>query len=66
MARTDAQKRANAKYNAKGRRYVVAVYPSEADIRARLDERTIAEGYNTYIKRLIREDIARTQAKSEE
>lgn len=66
MARTDAQKRARAKYEAKARRYVVTVYPSEADIKARLDERTIAEGYSTYIKRLICEDIARTEAKSEE
>lgn len=66
MARTDAQKRARAKYEAKARRYVVTVYPSEADIRARLDEQAITEGYGTYIKRLICEDIARIKAKSEE
>lgn len=55
---TDAQKRARAKYDKKCRRYVITAYLSDTDIKEKLDSE---ESYNGYIKRLIREDIARTK-----
>lgn len=53
---TDAQRRAKAKYQEKVRMFRIAVYPTEQDI---LDKLESVEQYTPYIKRLIREDIAR-------
>lgn len=54
--RTEAQKRARKRYDKRCRRLVVTVYPTEPDIRAKVDEQ---ESYSEYIKGLIRADIAR-------
>lgn len=56
MAQTEAQKRAKKKYQNKQPHIGFYLYPSEADILERLQ--TCDEPTATYIKRLIREDIA--------
>jgi len=58
MARTDAEKRAQAKYDAQNmRRYGLKLHKvRDADIIAALDA---AESVQGYIKQLVREDIAR-------
>lgn len=61
MARTEAQKRANKKYDAKAKRLTIAIFPSEPDILAKVNEEIEKGGYAPYIKRLIREDIERSQ-----
>lgn len=53
---TEAQKRAKAKYQEKVRAFRIEVYPTEQDI---LDKLESVERYATYIKNLIREDIAK-------
>lgn len=53
---TEAQKRAKAKYREKMRTFRIDVCPSEQDI---LDKLESVDRYATYIKKLIREDIAR-------
>lgn len=54
----EAKRKANKKYKEKVHKFTVEVYPSDADIMERLDERAAAgEGKQTYVKRLIREDI---------
>lgn len=57
--RTEAQKRARRRYDRKCKKLQVTVYPSEPDIEDRLDEVRDGEGISPYVKRLIREDIAR-------
>lgn len=59
MAQTEAQKRAHAKYEAKAKRLAISLYPSEIDLLDKISEVSKTEGYSPYIKRLIREDIAR-------
>lgn len=55
----DAKKR----YKKKITRLVVELYPTDEDIKNRLESRLQAnEGKTTYIKRLIREDIERKQS----
>lgn len=56
---TEAQKRARDKYNAKARQLIIRIYPSEPDILEKINEQQ--GGYARYIKRLIREDIARSK-----
>lgn len=53
---SEALKRAKAKYKEKVRTFRVDVYPTEQDI---LDKLESVDRYATYIKNLIREDIAK-------
>ena len=55
--KTEAQKRASKKYDAKAKRIEIKIFPSEQDILDKVMEISKTEGYATYIKRLIREDI---------
>lgn len=57
MPKTEAQKRANKKYDAKAKQIILRIYPSEQDILSKILEVSEGEGYSPYIKRLIREDI---------
>lgn len=60
MALKDCQRKARAKYREKVEKLQFELYPSEEDIKNRIAERVEAgEGKATYIKRLIREDIAK-------
>ena len=53
---TDRKARAN--YRRKVKKLYIELYPSDEDIKARLDERKEqGEPTATYIKRLIREDM---------
>ncbi len=62
MPKTEAQKRASKKYDAKAKRLAIAVFPSEQDILDKLNEEVEhGNGYAPYIKRLIREDIERSK-----
>lgn len=61
MPRTEAQKRANKKYDAKARQLILRIYPSEPDILAKINAEIDKGGYAPYIKRLIREDIERSK-----
>ena len=55
MARTEAAKKADAKYKAKNtRQLVIRFYPADADILAHLEAQGNKQGY---IKRLIAEDM---------
>lgn len=56
----DAIKKAKKRYRAKVEELRVELYPTDADIKERINER-LGEGEPkaSYIKRLIREDIAR-------
>jgi hypothetical protein len=60
MARnnSEAQKRADQKYNAKVKRIYIELYPSDADVIEHLDKQGKKQ---TYIKNLIREDMAKEQ-----
>ena len=65
--KTEAQKRARNKYRKKLKTYSVECFPAtDADIIAKLEEekekgkKHRTGGYAAYIKRLIREDIAKT------
>lgn len=50
---------ARANYQKKVRRTYIELYPTDEDIKQRLDDRAAdGESMATYIKRLIREDIA--------
>ena len=60
MAKTDAQRRASAKYlKDKVRVFQIRFYPSEADILGHFEAQ---EEKSKYLKRLIREDMERSQA----
>ena len=61
MSKTEAQKRANKKYDAKARQLILRIYPSEPDILAKINAEIDKGGYAPYIKRLIREDIERSK-----
>lgn len=54
---TDRKARAN--YRKKVVKLTIELYPTDEDIKERLEERKTNEGKATYIKRLIREDIKR-------
>lgn len=56
----DTIKKAKKRYRAKVEEVRVELYPTDADIKERIAERLgEGEGKASYIKRLIREDIAR-------
>lgn len=58
MAATDAQKRAKNKYlKEKCRQLKITIYPTEGDIREKVDS---VPSYSEYIKTLIRADIERS------
>lgn len=57
MPKTEAQKRASKKYDAKAKRIEIKIFPSEQDIFNKILQVSSDEGYAPYIKRLIREDI---------
>ena len=59
MAIRESDKASRARYrSAKTEQINLVLYPTEGDIKSRLDERLSAgEPKSTYIKRLIREDI---------
>ncbi|MDY4041308.1 MAG: hypothetical protein SOY67_04315 [Collinsella sp.] len=60
MAVSDAQKRASSKYRReKTATVVIRLYPTDADVLEWLRSQESKQGY---IKRLIREDMARAQA----
>lgn len=62
MAIKDKDRTARANYRKKVVTFRLPLYPSEEDIKSRLQERVDAgEPKATYIKRLIREDIARNK-----
>ena len=66
MPRSEAQKRARTAYNEKCEYFAMYIYPTEPDISAKLKERAEnGEPKATYIKRLIREDIARSKKTGE-
>lgn len=52
-------KKAKAKYKSKVSVFRIECYPTETDIIAKLEEEKQKEGYATYIKKLIREDMNR-------
>lgn len=55
---SEAQRRANAKYNKNNViRKVVPLYPTDSDLKGWLESRD--EPFATYVKRLIREDMER-------
>ena len=57
---SEAQRRANAKYNKNNVvRKVVPLYPTDADLKEWLEARD--EPFATYVKRLIREDMDRAR-----
>jgi hypothetical protein len=62
MSVSEAQKKAKKKYKANVKRYVIECYPTDSDIITALEkhkaENGKKEGYSTYIKKLIRKDIA--------
>ena len=55
---TDAERKAKKKYRDKGKRLTVDFYPSEADLIAYLEKQ---DKKQTYIKDLIRADMARNR-----
>lgn len=60
MAIKDTDRKARANYRKKVEKLQIELYPTDEDIKARIQERVDAgEAKATYIKRLIREDIAR-------
>ena len=60
MSIKSTDRKARANYKAKVKRVVLDLYPTDDDIKQRLDSR-LADGepMGTYLKRLIREDIFR-------
>lgn len=56
--KTEAQRKARNKYRGKIKQYAVQCYPADSDIIAKLEEEKQRDGYNPYIKELIRRDIA--------
>ena len=61
MARnnSEAQKRADQKYNAKVKKMLLEFYPTDKDIIEHLDNLNMPK--QTYVKNLIREDIKKEQ-----
>ncbi len=58
MAINESNRKARENYRKKIKRTYIELYPTDEDIKERLDERVEAgEPMTTYIKRLIREDI---------
>ena len=60
MATSEAQKRANANYRKRNMKNVtVSFFPADKDIFEHMEQQG---GRSSYIKRLIREDMERSQA----
>lgn len=60
----DKDRKARANYARKVRRMVIDLFPTDEDIKTRLQERVDAgEPKASYIKRLIREEIAKEEEK---
>lgn len=60
MSIKDGQRKARERYRKKVDRKYIEFYPTESDLKARIEDRAAAgEPMATYIKRLIREDIKR-------
>lgn len=58
------ERKAKKKYKAKVEALRVELYPTDGDIKAQIATRQAAgEAKATYVKRLIREDIARRKSK---
>lgn len=57
--RTDAQKKARNNYRKKLKTFYIECYPADNDVIAKLEAEKQGGGYATYIKKLIREDIAK-------
>lgn len=58
MAIKDHDRKARANYREKVERKYIELYPTDEDIKKRLEDRKNAgEPMTTYIKRLIREDM---------
>lgn len=55
---TEAQQKAKRKYLAKGKRITVDFYPTEVDLIEHIEKQPKKQ---TYIKDLIREDMAKTK-----
>lgn len=51
---TEAQKKANKKYRAKGKRMTIDFYPTEANLIARIEKQPQKQ---SYVKNLIRADM---------
>ena len=60
MAIKPTDRKARANYKPKVKRVVLDLYPTDEDIKQRLDSR-LADGepMGTYLKRLIREDMSK-------
>ena len=61
MPKTEAQKRASKKYDAKAKQLILRIYPSEPDLVEKINDEIDKGGYAPYIKRLIRDDIERSK-----
>lgn len=59
MAIKDTDRKARANYRKKVEKVQFELFPSDEDIKQRLEKAKIEEGKAAYIRRLIREDIAR-------
>lgn len=67
MAIKDANRKARANYKKKIEMLRIELYPTDADIKAKIAERLEAgERKTTYIKRLVREDIERIKQREGE
>lgn len=55
--RTEAQKKARNNYRKKLKTFYIECYPADGDVIEKLEKEKQGDGYATYIKRLIREDI---------
>lgn len=53
---TEAQRNAKKRYEKRCKRLVVTLYPTDEDIKQHIAKK---EGYNAYIKQLIRDDMNR-------
>lgn len=60
MSIKPTDKKARANYRKKVKKLYIELYPTDEDIKARLEEKKAhGEKVTTYIKRLIREDMKR-------
>ena len=59
MSIKPADRKARSNYKAKVKRVTIELYPTDEDIKIRLD--SLTEPTSTYIKRLIREDMKSEQ-----
>ena len=58
MSIKDTDRKARANYRKKVKKLYIELYPTDEDIKARLEEKkALGESTAAYIKRLIREDM---------